>query len=262
MFEAPRNKFNAAPQYQPILRELGFDAEAVFTHPDIVVWRKVTERENCTQDATLSDGRKIRLHIKRYHPVRAGVSPADDEARGIRALMIEQIATAPLVGWGTMIDGRSFLITEDLYGYWPADKLVAGDFAFENLLLPTADMVAKLHNAGLHHRDLYLCHFFVKTQEKTLFLALIDAARVKRLPGWPLRNRWIVKDLAQFWFSTTKLPVTPSQRLRWLARYAEQRGLKSHESLLVQIQTKAARIARHDVKLNQKQSDRNVSISH
>ncbi|HEY8667550.1 MAG TPA: lipopolysaccharide kinase InaA family protein, partial [Tepidisphaeraceae bacterium] len=198
MLEIPRNKFRAAPQYQAILRQIGLDAEAVFTHPAIRVWRKITERENCTLDATLADGRAIQLHIKRYQPERGFTTPADDEARGIQALQVERIPTVPLVGWGKLLDGRSFVITEDLTDYAPADKLVAGGMEFEKILLPTADLAAKLHRVGLHHRDLYLCHFFVKQQGETVELALIDAARVRRLPGWPMRSRWIVKDLAQF----------------------------------------------------------------
>src|SRR5207302_8259041 len=70
VLQSPRNSFRAAPRYQPILREIGLDAETIFTHPDIKIWRSITERENCTLDADLSDGRRIRLHIKRYHPAR------------------------------------------------------------------------------------------------------------------------------------------------------------------------------------------------
>jgi len=31
----------------------------------------------------------------------------------------------PLVGWGKLVDGRSFVITEDLCGYRDAEKMVA-----------------------------------------------------------------------------------------------------------------------------------------
>ncbi len=259
MLDRPRNTFNAAPQYQPMLREIGLDAEAVFTHPDIKVWRSIPERENCTLDADLADGRHVRLHIKRHHPARGTTTPADDEALGIRALMIERIPTVPLVGWGRLIDGRSFLITEDLAGYRDAEKLVRDGLAFEKLLQPSADLAGKLHAAGLHHRDMYLCHFFANVNDPAN-LRLIDAGRVKRLPGWPMRNRWIVKDLAQFWYSTTTLPVTAEQRDRWLQRYSEKRALDSIASLRRSIERKSDWIARHDAKLRETQRDRNVSI--
>src|SRR4051812_48747885 len=224
MLQIPRNRFQVAPQFQPLLRAIGLDAEAVFTHPDIKVWRSIPERENCTLDADLPDGRHVRLHVKRHVPSRFPKTPADEEAQGIRALEVEGIPTVPLVGWGRLIDGRSFLITQDLSDYRDAEKLVQGGMPFEPLLEPTADLAARLHAAGLHHRDLYLCHFFARENAPS-DLRLIDAARVKRLPGWLTRTRWIVKDLAQFWYSTTKLPITDDQRTRWLRRYAERRKL-------------------------------------
>jgi len=98
MLEAPRNRFRAAEQYQPLLRAVGLDAEAVLTHPKIKVWRKLDDRENCTLDGHWPDGRVVRLHIKRYAPARGFTTPADDEAKGIQALTIEGIPTVPLVG--------------------------------------------------------------------------------------------------------------------------------------------------------------------
>lgn len=260
MFEMPRSHFRASPEYQPILRRLGIDAESVFRHPEIKVWRSIPERENCTLDGTRPDGSSIRLHIKRYQPARGFTTAADDEARGIRALQVEQIPTAPLVGWGKILDGRSFVITEDLAGCRPADKLLEEGFAFEKLLIPTADLAARLHSRGLHHRDLYLCHFFVRLDGEQIDLKLIDAARVKRLPGWPFRNRWIVKDLAQFHYSATRLAISPDHLTRWLDRYAQQRGLSSTTNLARAIERKAKWIEKHDAKLNKKQPARNVSI--
>src|SRR5207248_1593154 len=158
------------------------------------VWRKLPDRENCTLDATLN-GRPVRLHIKRWQPARGFTLPADDEVRGLRALQAAKIPTAPLVGWGKLVDRRSFVITEDLSGYRAADKLVESGTPFETLLEPTTDLVAQLHAAGLHHRDLYLCHFFAKVEpDGRVDVRLIDAARVGHLGGFLTRARWIVKD--------------------------------------------------------------------
>jgi hypothetical protein len=256
----PRDSFRAAEQYQPILRELGIDGRAIFTRPDIKVWRSLPERENCTLDADLADGSHVRFHIKRYQRVADGKCPADLESLGIRFLEQHGIPTVPLVGWGRLSNGKSFLITEDLAGYRDAEKLVKeGLLTFEQLLEPTADLAAKLHSEDLHHRDLYLCHFFANPGDPR-DLRLIDAGRVKRLPGWPLRNRWIVKDLAEFWYSTLSLPVTDEQRTRWLERYVSQRGLKAPASLRKPIERKSASIARHDAKLKVKQTGRNISL--
>lgn len=259
--EAQRAFFWVPREYQAILRELKLtDSERIFADERIVPWRSIPERENCTLDATLADGRAIRLHVKRYRPAWAPKPPGEEEADGILAMELAKIPTAPLVAWGKMADGRSFLITEDLTGYRPADKVIQSGVPFEQLLAPTADLAAKLHSAGLHHRDLYLCHFLVKLADETTDLKLIDAARVRRLPGWFFRNRWIVKDLAQFWYSAEQLATSAEQLERWLRRYAEQRKLTTFDRLRRAVQRKAAWIARHDAKLKAKQPTRNVSL--
>jgi hypothetical protein len=250
--------FHVDPRYQPLMRQIGLDAEAIFSHPDIKVWRSIPERENCTLDAEI-DGREIRLHIKRYHATRRSRTPADQEARGIQALLAHEIPTVPLVGWGRLADGRSFIITEDLAGFRAADKLIETGFSFEQLLTPTAELAAKLHQAELHHRDLYLCHFFVKAEGEKIELRLIDAARVRPLPRW-IRQRWIVKDLAQFWYSATQLSIPRGQLIDWLKHYAQQRHINRVRDMLALIERKVKSIARHDRKLNRSQPNRNISI--
>ncbi len=262
MFSASKNEFRIAAGYQSLIRRVGLDAETVFDHPEILVWRKLPDRENCTLDALWEDGRKVRLHIKRYQPAYGFTTPADDEVKGHAALTAEQIPTAPLVGWGKLVDRRSFVIFEDLSGYLPADKAIDAGIDFQHLLEPTAYLAAKLHSSGLHHRDLYLCHFMASIDPERMDLKLIDTARVRRLPGILTRGRWIIKDLAQFWYSTTKHPITDAQRRHWLERYAQARGLKSVDSLQRSIERKARSIARHDKSLRHSQPTRNISISH
>jgi hypothetical protein len=254
-----RSVIRIASQYQPILRELGIDAEVIFDHPLIKPWRKLSDRENCTLDAMLFDGRTIRWHIKRYNGSTALSYPIDPEISGFLALKMHQIPTAELIGYGKMRDRRSFIIFEDLAGYTAADKLIQTGTPFDRLLNLTADLAAKLHSAQLHHRDLYLCHFFVRLGNAQ-DIRLIDTARARRMASPFTRTRWIIKDLAQFWFSTLSLPITDQQRTAWLARYAEQRGLDSPEKLRRKIERKVAWIARHDAQLRRQQPNRNVSI--
>jgi hypothetical protein len=255
---ATQNTMHVAPQYQSIFREAGLDADAIFTHAEITPWRVLKDRENCTLDITRPDGAKIRFHIKRFPPGSGLGTPADQEVNGLRVLQLENIPTAPLVGWGKLADRRSFVITQDLAGYEAADKLIEGGLPFDRLLLPTADLAAKLHTAGLHHCDLYLCHFFAKVTDDGVDLRLIDATRVARL-GLLVR-RWIIKDLAQFWFSTMSLPITQAQRMTWLDRYAAVRNLDDVVKLQRSIQSKSKSIARHDARLRKAQPNRNVSI--
>jgi hypothetical protein len=236
------------------MRVLGLDAHTMFEHADIRCWRKLPDRENCTLDADLPDGTHVRLHVKRY----ASAGAAQPEVRGYELLVQAEIPTAPLVGWGSW-NSRSFVVFDDLTGFSPADKLVERGTPFEILLGATADMAAALHNAGLHHRDLYLCHFMARAIGDRVELRLIDTARVKRLPGLLTRRRWIVKDLAQFWYSTLKLPVTDAQRSRWLERYTE-RAKADAGSLRRSIERKSRSIARHDARLHRSRPERDVSI--
>jgi len=259
MFQMPKNRMHAPPEYQALLRAAGLSAESVFTNPQIKPWRVLPDRENCTLDLQF-EGQPVRLHVKRYKPERGFKTPAQIEYQGIAALAYEKIPTADLVAWGVMLDHRSFVILKHLDGYTAADKLIQQGTPFDKLLIPTADLAAKLHMANLHHRDLYLCHFLAKPDGDAIDLRLIDAARVARLDFIFTRGRWIVKDLAQFWYSTTKLPITDAQRDAWLKRYAEQRGLPGYAGLKKAILRKVARIARHDAKLNASQPKRNISI--
>ena len=230
-------------------REIGLDADAVFTDGRIRVWRTLPDRENATLDHVRPDGSAVRLHVKRYPP---GNGTAAAEVAGHALLTAAGIPTAPLVA-----HGRSFVIFADLAGYTPADKRVAAGTPFEDVLGPTAALSADLHAAGLHHRDLYLCHFLVRPDP--FDVRLIDVARVARMGNPLTRRRWVVKDLGQFWYSTTKLDVTDEQRSRWLARYADRRGV-SAARLAGAVRRKSAAIARHDAELNRRQPARNVSI--
>jgi hypothetical protein len=266
---AQANTFHVAAEYQPVVRMIGLDADGVFDDPRIVSWRKLPDRENCTLDAELPEGeegtRKVRLHVKRYVPGRAGASPADDEVQGYQALVAQGLPTAPLVGWGKLADGRSFTIFLDLAGYAPADKLIERGVPFDRLMAPTAALAARLHERGLHHRDLYLCHFMAavgETAADPVVVKLIDTARVRRLPGFLTRRRWVVKDLAQFWYSTTKLPVSDEQRAAWLASYAASTGMRADAvaGLRRSIERKTRSIARHDRHLKTAQPQRNISI--
>jgi len=258
-----RESLQVTAGYEWVFRAPGLTAEGVFADPRIVVWRSITERQNCTVDLADEVGRVRRLHVKRYWPAGGRETPAADEARGIRLLEGAGIATVPLVAVGGLADGRSFVITEDLTGFRPADKLIAeGVASFESLLGATAEMAARLHNAGLHHRDLYLCHFFVRADGGAAGgMRLIDAARVRALPGFLTRRRWIVKDLAQFWYSAQVLGVDEGERERWLARYSEMREGRFREGFPGAIRRKAGAIARHDARLKVSQPRRNVSLA-
>ena len=253
-------QFRVASQYKSILREAGLDGPALFSDERVVAWRTLPDRQNCTLDVDLADGRHVRWHVKRFNQTANAAGAIEDEVRGHSLLTSAGIATAPMVGYGTVPGFGSVVISEDLDGYRPADKLVEAGAPFATLLLPTAELAASLHAAGLHHRDLYLCHFMARTAGDTVDVRLIDTARVKRLPGRLTRSRWIVKDLAQFWYSTLKLAVTGEQRVAWLKHYADRTGAARIDALQRRVERKSRSIARHDARLHRLRPERDVSL--
>jgi hypothetical protein len=261
LHSVPRTEvIHVEPQFAALLAQIGFGPEWIFNSVSVVPWRTLADRENCTIDTTPpappgADGRRLRLHVKRY-PAKFGKT-AQAEAAGLTHLMQANIPCAPLVAHGRLADGRGFVITADLAGYEPADKLIARGIPFDRLLGPTADLAGRLHGAGLHHRDLYLCHFLVRLDAESVDIKLIDAARVRPLRRFPTRKRWIVKDLAQFWYSTQQLRLSDEERHRWLAEYAKTSGIDIPSRT---IQAKAAKIAAHDAKLNEREPERHVSL--
>jgi hypothetical protein len=246
-----------AEPFRETFRQLGITAEGIFTNPAIRAWRVLDDRENCTWDLPRGS-ETVRLHLKRF-PRWRGKSPAELEAEGYRMLGERGIATASVATWGTLDDGRSFIATVDLDGFAPADKLLETGLQFDRLMNETAAMAAKLHSSGLHHRDLYLCHFLARCPNgDAAELRLIDAARVRPLPGPLTRRRWIVKDLAQFWYSTLALNVTDAQRDQWLRKYCGD--AEAADALKRAIMRKSAAIQAHDARLRRRQPHRNISI--
>jgi hypothetical protein len=263
MTDTSRDYFHLASGYQPLARRAGLDARAMFEHPDIRVWRTLPDRENAYIDVQDEQGNGVRWHVKRFPAHKTFPLPAQDQVEAHKLIVAEQIPTATLVGWGNLPDRRSFVIFENLTGYTPADKLIEGGFSFDLLLASTAKLAALLHTRGLHHRDLYLCHFMVRREanaEGNLDIRLIDTARVRKLPSLFGRSRWVAKDLAQFLYSTTKLPISDAQRDAWLDHYARERGMPSSANFRGPVARKIRQIGRHDAKLMRLRPYRDVSI--
>jgi hypothetical protein len=242
--------------YADLLRRVGLaDGMSVFEHAGIQPWRSIAERENCVLDV---EG--TRLHVKRN---KKGYRGVDDEVAGIRLLQKAGIATVPLMGYGRLHDGRGFVITEHLHDHEDCERLLERGTPFDSLLEPTARVAGKLHGAKLHHRDLYVGHFWARADagatSSSDAVRLIDAARVKPLPRF-FATRWAVKDVAQFLFSLRRFAIPDQQVRRWLGVYAQSGGHAITESFRRRVDRKADWIARHDARLRQANPTRNVAI--
>jgi len=161
---------------------------------------------------TLTDatGRTHELYLKRYGPEPSGRGPhpAETEADNITAVRAAGVATMQVVAAGAepLDDGtrRGYLLATAVGG--DALERCFEDFlrrrdaaAAAAITEQLAEMVRRLHAAGLCHRDLYASHVFLEAGGGAVRLWLIDLARVFR-PRWR-RRRWRVKDLAQLKYS-------------------------------------------------------------
>lgn len=236
--------------WRPALEAAGLSTlEAWLVDGRITVWRDMRERQNGVLDLEGIG----RFHVKRIHAPRGGEVLA--EVAGVRLLESAGIASVPLVAWGVTGGGQGVLVTSDLAGFRPADERMAAGDAFGRFAEKTAEVAGRLHAAGLHHRDLYLCHFLFDEAGE---VRLIDAARVRKLP-WLRRRRWIVKDLAQFRYSALQAGVGEAELEGWLSRWAERAS--THPSRWdAAVKRKSAWIARHDKFLARTQPERYASV--
>ncbi len=247
-----------SPGGDAVMERFAFDALRAFDDQRITVWRDLPERQNAYLDAPAGSAGPARLHLKRYKPPHG--PEAASEASAIEMLRQSGIATVPLVAWGTAADGRGFLVTADLTGMIPADRAIREGTPTDAALPGIARLAADLHNAGLHHRDLYLCHFFIDPCDSSAGLHLIDPGRVSRLPVFPLNLRWIVKDLAQLCYSLREASIGKAQQQALLDCYFARATVPCKGLIRRMIPLKVAAIARHDRNLRTRQPARNVSI--
>ena len=116
-----------------------------------------------------------------------------------------------------------------------------GQGRIECLTSQLAELVGKLHAAGLAHRDLYASHVFLAETGGEIQLSLIDLARVFR-PRWRLR-RWRVKDVAQLKYSMPPAWVGAWWRA-FMEGYAQAWGRPLSKSFDTTVDAKVAEMTR------------------
>jgi heptose I phosphotransferase len=141
------------------------------------------------------------------------VTSAMTEVHAIEKLTEIGILTTPLLGYGRRgvnpAKLQSFVMTEDLGDIISLEELCVDwqnsppDSQFkQQVIIALAELAAKLHGAGLCHRDFYLCHFVLKKSELAqgqMNLILIDLHRM--LTEQKLNGNAVMKDIAGLVFS-------------------------------------------------------------
>ncbi len=110
---------------------------------------------------------------------------------------------------------------EDICERWPGQPPHPTDK--HCLLTAAAETARRMHDAGVNHRDFYICHLLRAPDsgpDGLPRLAVIDLHRAqirKRIPF-----RWRVRDLAALHFSSMHVGLTLRDRLRFIRAYSRQ----------------------------------------
>ncbi len=156
---------------------------------------------------------------------RLPVLSASNEWRAINKLASLQIAVPTVVGFGMRginpATVESFILMEEIAPAVSLETLCADwkqhppSFADKQKLITAVATIARvMHEHGVNHRDFYLCHFLLHPSQR---LYLIDLHRAMRHRLTP--ERWIIKDLAGLYFSSTQIGLTQRDLYRFMKIY-------------------------------------------
>lgn len=254
-------------EQQSILEKSGFEDLSSFM--DYPGGRLVTLQRGRTVTRLELNGRAFYLKRNRFNwrefvktilnfgwPQRNAVT----EWQNISAFEKVGIPTVKPIAMGEKrflgVELASFILTEELYGAKPLEKLIEAELAGElslakriwkhSLIRQVAQLARRMHTSGMCHQDFYLGHFFWSHND-TLYL--IDLQRVLRRSK--LSRRFIVKDLGQLNYSADCVGnISRTDRMRFFLHYLDVQSLGAGEKILAKsINAKTERIARHTVKL-------------
>ncbi len=132
---------------------------------------------------------------------------------------------------GNAASQRSFVLTEELDGvtsledlcrHWSRDG-VDEDFK-RQVINRVSDLTRRMHEGGINHRDLYLCHYLLKydqadsgSMEDSMRLFIFDLHRAQMRESVPMR--WLVKDVGGLLFSAMDVELTTRDLLRFVKQY-------------------------------------------
>lgn len=159
---------------------------------------------------------------------RLPVVSATNEYRAIRKLESLGLRAPVIAAYGSrgvlphMLE--SFLVTDDIGPHrnledhcrnWPVQP--PGFAAKLALLLQAADIARTMHDAGVCHRDFYLCHLLLTSPAEPL--TVIDLHRALVQPN--LARRWLIKDVAALYFSALDIGLGRRDLFRFMRRYRQ-----------------------------------------
>lgn len=215
------------------------------------------------------DGRSffLKLHsgigwaeiIKNLLQARLPVVSASNEYRAVQALQrigVDTLTVAAYACQGRNPAARqSLIVTDDLVGTVSLEHYCARwadsppDYRVrQRLILKLADSARRMHQAGINHRDFYICHFHLDESslaQQNPRCYLIDLHRAQMRASTP--RRWRVKDLAGLYFSAMDCGLQRRDLLRFMHHYSEgglRQALGESAGLWRQVELRAGQLYR------------------
>lgn len=257
--------------FLPLLESNGLATfKALMSHPGHAVAKCVIKERNTVRlDLATEKGEKKPFFLKRYVPptvcdrlkaylrINRLAPGAGQEWRAMWTFMHLSLPGPVPVAWGQN-SGSSLVLSEGVshvmrLSEWADRNFGEGSHrntqaipAKHKIIEEVANIVARMHSKGLHHQDLYLCHFLCGSEQNGLPLTLIDLQRVERHRRLP--RRWQVKDLAQLHFSSaqyiTRQDIRRFRKVYDSIYHTGRRKIPLWHSIL----RKSERIRRHTLK--------------
>lgn len=213
------------------------------------------EMEDGAYYAKYHRGGSVGELLKNLLSLRMPVFSAKNEWEAIEHLHRHGVDTMTAVAYGyrgvAPLWAESFLITEELKncisledvflkGVW--ETLTVAER--RDLVRLLAETVKRMHEAGVNHRDCYLCHFLWNREENRLYI--IDLHRSQIRASVP--HRWLLKDIASLYFSSLSQDIPAT----YFMRFAKVYGQDKLKDLLPSISKKVEKIRRHNRSLKEK----------
>lgn len=178
------------------------------------------------------------------------------EACGIAAPRVAAFAQTAGPAWARM----SFVLCDELEQYEDLETISLrfpqqppSGLELRGLVMQVAEFARRFHDAGVVHRDFYICHLLRNRCNPEQPLAVLDLHRALLFEQLP--ERWRLRDLSALLFSVLDLPLeAPLNQRAWLrfvrvytgrplkATFAEQPAFwRSVQRRALKLQAKARR---------------------
>jgi len=240
-------------EFAGILEKNGLTTLADFLRPDKQA--SLREKVNRTIQKVELSGRTF--YLKRHRGgspadailaligIRERTSPGLLEFKNNMLLEKKGLPVMKAVGCGQkrrrLSYGESFFMSEEIPSACPLDDYLKREFApplskeklkqKRKIIVTLGELLRKFHRLGFNHRDLYLCHLFIRPKDGGPALFIIDLQRVQQRKF--LRQRWLVKDIAQLNYSSRFEGVTDRDRMRFLRSYFGEKILSTAEKKFI-----------------------------